>query len=132
MVTSDPPPNFSFCRTSSILSRDHPPDKKPKSDKASVPPAQDFDSTGKSFYLTVSPPLLLFWVFPPFLQIQWLGQAEKACTVCGFHGELKCSVLFNLTLSSQNGSGCPLFKAQTPSHCRDEESNSAVIQPSRP
>ncbi|KAM9468807.1 rho guanine nucleotide exchange factor 12 isoform 3-T3 [Clarias gariepinus] len=33
-------------RTSSILSRDHPPDKKPKSDKASVPPAQDFDSTG--------------------------------------------------------------------------------------
>ncbi|XP_017346452.2 rho guanine nucleotide exchange factor 12 isoform X1 [Ictalurus punctatus] len=33
-------------RTSSILSRDHPPDKKPKSDQASVPPAQDFDSTG--------------------------------------------------------------------------------------
>ncbi|MCJ8739995.1 hypothetical protein PDJAM_G00053850 [Pangasius djambal] len=33
-------------RSSSILSRDHPPDKKPKSDKASVPPAQDFDSTG--------------------------------------------------------------------------------------
>ncbi|XP_060799832.1 rho guanine nucleotide exchange factor 12 isoform X3 [Neoarius graeffei] len=33
-------------RTNSILSRDHPPDKKPKSDKASIPPAQDFDSTG--------------------------------------------------------------------------------------
>ncbi|KAK3560711.1 hypothetical protein QTP86_014737, partial [Hemibagrus guttatus] len=33
-------------RTNSILSRDHPPDKKPKSDKTSVLPAQDFDSTG--------------------------------------------------------------------------------------
>ncbi|XP_058269672.1 rho guanine nucleotide exchange factor 12 isoform X3 [Hemibagrus wyckioides] len=33
-------------RTNSILSRDHPPDKKPKSDKSSALPAQDFDSTG--------------------------------------------------------------------------------------
>ncbi|KAI5620817.1 rho guanine nucleotide exchange factor 12 isoform X3 [Silurus asotus] len=31
--------------TSSILNRDHPPDKKPKSDKAFVSPGQDFDST---------------------------------------------------------------------------------------
>ncbi|XP_051552026.1 rho guanine nucleotide exchange factor 12-like isoform X1 [Myxocyprinus asiaticus] len=33
-------------RTGSILSKDHPPDKKPKSDKASVPPSHEFDPTG--------------------------------------------------------------------------------------
>ncbi|KPP76217.1 rho guanine nucleotide exchange factor 12-like [Scleropages formosus] len=33
-------------RTSSILSKDHPPDKKPKSDKAAVPPSHEFDPTG--------------------------------------------------------------------------------------
>ncbi|XP_043096368.1 rho guanine nucleotide exchange factor 12 isoform X4 [Puntigrus tetrazona] len=32
-------------RTGSILSKDHPPDKKPKSDKASVPPSHEFDPT---------------------------------------------------------------------------------------
>ncbi|KAL6471042.1 hypothetical protein MHYP_G00196920 [Metynnis hypsauchen] len=34
-------------RTSSILSRDHPPDKRPKSDKPAIPPVHDstFDST---------------------------------------------------------------------------------------
>ncbi|XDV19902.1 hypothetical protein PO909_025298 [Leuciscus waleckii] len=32
--------------TGSILSKDHPPDKKPKSDKASVPPSHEFDPTG--------------------------------------------------------------------------------------
>uniref|UniRef100_A0AAR2JEW8 Rho guanine nucleotide exchange factor (GEF) 12a n=1 Tax=Pygocentrus nattereri TaxID=42514 RepID=A0AAR2JEW8_PYGNA len=38
----------SVCRTSSILSRDHPPDKRPKSDKPAIPPVHDstFDSTG--------------------------------------------------------------------------------------
>lgn len=36
----------SFFRTSSILSKDHPPDKKPKSDKTS-PPSNEFDPTGK-------------------------------------------------------------------------------------
>uniref|UniRef100_M4A352 Rho guanine nucleotide exchange factor 12 n=1 Tax=Xiphophorus maculatus TaxID=8083 RepID=M4A352_XIPMA len=35
----------SFFRTSSILSKDHPPDKKPKSDKASLP-SNEFDPTG--------------------------------------------------------------------------------------
>uniref|UniRef100_A0A8C9RGQ2 Rho guanine nucleotide exchange factor 12 n=1 Tax=Scleropages formosus TaxID=113540 RepID=A0A8C9RGQ2_SCLFO len=39
------------CRSSSfssysILSKDHPPDKKPKSDKAAVPPSHEFDPTG--------------------------------------------------------------------------------------
>ncbi|XP_016095022.1 rho guanine nucleotide exchange factor 12-like [Sinocyclocheilus grahami] len=33
-------------RTGSILSKDHPPDKKPKSDKASVPSSHEFDPTG--------------------------------------------------------------------------------------
>uniref|UniRef100_A0A8C8F6F9 Rho guanine nucleotide exchange factor 12-like n=1 Tax=Oncorhynchus tshawytscha TaxID=74940 RepID=A0A8C8F6F9_ONCTS len=33
-------------RTLSILSKDHPPDKKPKSDKNTVPPLQEFDPTG--------------------------------------------------------------------------------------
>ncbi|XP_056314532.1 rho guanine nucleotide exchange factor 12 isoform X3 [Danio aesculapii] len=33
-------------RTGSILSKDHPPDKKPKSDKASVPLSHEFDPTG--------------------------------------------------------------------------------------
>ncbi|XP_057180416.1 rho guanine nucleotide exchange factor 12 isoform X1 [Triplophysa rosa] len=33
-------------RTGSILSKDHPPDKKPKSDNASVPPSHEFDPTG--------------------------------------------------------------------------------------
>ncbi|CAB1316675.1 unnamed protein product, partial [Coregonus sp. 'balchen'] len=33
-------------RTPSILSKDHPPDKKPKSDKNTVPPAHEFDPTG--------------------------------------------------------------------------------------
>nr|XP_023672049.1 rho guanine nucleotide exchange factor 12 isoform X3 [Paramormyrops kingsleyae] len=33
-------------RTGSILSKDHPPDKKPKSDKPSVPTSHDFDPTG--------------------------------------------------------------------------------------
>ncbi|MFT7818557.1 rho guanine nucleotide exchange factor 12 isoform X1 [Arapaima gigas] len=33
-------------RTSSILSKDHPPDKKPKSDKPSVPSSHEFDPTG--------------------------------------------------------------------------------------
>lgn len=35
-------------RTSSVLSRDHPPDKRPKSDKPAIPPVQDsaFDPTG--------------------------------------------------------------------------------------
>uniref|UniRef100_A0A8C8HEP2 Rho guanine nucleotide exchange factor (GEF) 12b n=1 Tax=Oncorhynchus tshawytscha TaxID=74940 RepID=A0A8C8HEP2_ONCTS len=32
--------------TLSILSKDHPPDKKPKSDKNTVPPLQEFDPTG--------------------------------------------------------------------------------------
>ncbi|XP_039518407.1 rho guanine nucleotide exchange factor 12 isoform X4 [Pimephales promelas] len=32
-------------RTGSILIKDHPPDKKPKSDKASVPPSHEFDPT---------------------------------------------------------------------------------------
>ncbi|XP_045080063.1 rho guanine nucleotide exchange factor 12 isoform X2 [Coregonus clupeaformis] len=32
-------------RTPSILSKDHPPDKKPKSDKNTVPPAHEFDPT---------------------------------------------------------------------------------------
>uniref|UniRef100_A0A672SXS0 Rho guanine nucleotide exchange factor 12-like n=1 Tax=Sinocyclocheilus grahami TaxID=75366 RepID=A0A672SXS0_SINGR len=32
--------------TGSILSKDHPPDKKPKSDKASVPSSHEFDPTG--------------------------------------------------------------------------------------
>uniref|UniRef100_A0A3P9H4E4 Rho guanine nucleotide exchange factor (GEF) 12a n=1 Tax=Oryzias latipes TaxID=8090 RepID=A0A3P9H4E4_ORYLA len=35
----------SFSRTSSILSKDHPPDKKPKSDKSSLP-SNEFDPTG--------------------------------------------------------------------------------------
>ncbi|KAM9540540.1 rho guanine nucleotide exchange factor 12-like isoform 1-T1 [Salvelinus alpinus] len=33
-------------RTLSILSKDHPPDKKPKSDKNTVPPLHEFDPTG--------------------------------------------------------------------------------------
>ncbi|XP_072530469.1 rho guanine nucleotide exchange factor 12 isoform X2 [Salminus brasiliensis] len=33
-------------RTGSILSKDHPPDKKPKSDKVSAPPSLEFDPTG--------------------------------------------------------------------------------------
>ncbi|XP_035289416.1 rho guanine nucleotide exchange factor 12 isoform X2 [Anguilla anguilla] len=33
-------------RASSILSKDHPPDKKPKSDKQTTPPSHEFDPTG--------------------------------------------------------------------------------------
>lgn len=127
VLLPDPPRHFSVCRTSSILGRDHPPDKKPKSDKASVPPAQDFDSTGKPFYRSsIFCLMLLFWLWVA------VGQDGKLCTVCGLRGELKCSVLLTLMLSSQNGISCPLFKAQTPSHCRGTDSNSAVIQPSWP
>lgn len=118
VLTPDPPPHFSVCRTSSILSRDHPPDKKPKSDKASIPPAQDFDSTGNPFYLCLS--LSFFFFTPrssfgfsrPFHSSKWavVGQTGKVCTVCGLRGELKRSVLLTLTLSSQNGNGCPLFR----------------------
>ncbi|XP_060743834.1 rho guanine nucleotide exchange factor 12 isoform X2 [Tachysurus vachellii] len=49
---SDTQPTFSdrfskkVIRTNSILSKDHSPDKKPKSDKTSIFSAQDFDSTG--------------------------------------------------------------------------------------
>uniref|UniRef100_A0A8C7FNI7 Rho guanine nucleotide exchange factor 12 n=1 Tax=Oncorhynchus kisutch TaxID=8019 RepID=A0A8C7FNI7_ONCKI len=49
MCLSVPSPcHLCFCvpRTLSILSKDHPPDKKPKSDKNTVPPLQEFDPTG--------------------------------------------------------------------------------------
>ena len=49
---------FSSSRTSSILSKDHPPDKKPKSDKTSLP-SNEFDPTG-NFPLFLFSLLLLF------------------------------------------------------------------------
>uniref|UniRef100_A0A4W5QUU3 PDZ domain-containing protein n=1 Tax=Hucho hucho TaxID=62062 RepID=A0A4W5QUU3_9TELE len=47
-IQSTLPERFSkkATRTPSILSKDHPPDKKPKSDKNTVPPAHEFDPTG--------------------------------------------------------------------------------------
>lgn len=135
VLTPDPPLHSSVCRTSSILSRDHPPDKKPKSDKTSVPPAQDLDSTGKPIYLLVSlfPPLAPVMVFPalfPAPNEPWPVRLEKCALCVVLRGELKLSVLLTLTQCSQNAIGCPLFKTQTPSHCRGADSNSAVIQPS--
>lgn len=51
---------FSSSRTSSILSKDHPPDKKPKSDKTSLT-CNEFDPTG-NLHLTdrAHPPLVFF------------------------------------------------------------------------
>ena len=48
---------LSVSRTSSILSKDHPPDKKPKSDKSPLP-SNEFDPTGK-FSPSFSRPLPL-------------------------------------------------------------------------
>uniref|UniRef100_A0A674CY78 Rho guanine nucleotide exchange factor 12 n=1 Tax=Salmo trutta TaxID=8032 RepID=A0A674CY78_SALTR len=47
-IQSTLPERFSkkATRTPSILSKDHPPDKKPKSDKNTVPPVHEFDPTG--------------------------------------------------------------------------------------
>lgn len=90
VLTPDPPPHFSVFRTSSILSRDHPPDKKPKSDKASVPPAQDFDSTGKLFCLSVFPlPLASLLAFPALFTDPnelWLVRLEKCALCVGYVG----------------------------------------------
>lgn len=47
-------------RPGSILNKDHPPDKKPKSEKVSVPPTHDFDPTGKSLFLNTSDPGEIF------------------------------------------------------------------------
>lgn len=53
----------SFFRTSSILSKDHPPDKKPKSDKASLP-SNEFDPTGNfPFSISGTPFLSVFHVY---------------------------------------------------------------------
>lgn len=95
MLTPNPAPHLSICRTSSILSRDHPPDKKPKSDKASVLPSQDFDSTGKPFY----PPHCSFG----FSQIQmsggWSGWKSMHCVWFTQRTEVLCASHINAELS---------------------------------
>lgn len=61
---------FFSSRTSSILSKDHPPDKKPKSDKTSLP-SNEFDPTG-NFLLLFSGSYSLFLfkkMFMSFLSI---------------------------------------------------------------
>ncbi|GAA6107582.1 rho guanine nucleotide exchange factor 12 isoform X1 [Tachysurus ichikawai] len=45
---SDTSIGIKLTRPGSVLNKDHPPDKKPKSEKVSVPPTHDFDPTGAS------------------------------------------------------------------------------------
>lgn len=75
------------CRTSSILNRDHPPDKRPKSDKLPGTPTHEFDPTGKwrralSFLLVFHTHTFFFYSYR-IVVFSWTKECPDCSCACG-------------------------------------------------
>uniref|UniRef100_A0A8C7Z6U9 Rho guanine nucleotide exchange factor (GEF) 12a n=1 Tax=Oryzias sinensis TaxID=183150 RepID=A0A8C7Z6U9_9TELE len=108
----------SFSRTSSILSKDHPPDKKPKSDKSSLP-SNEFDPTGNATRLLSGLPFEEYDRNPSPKLLKDIQEAKKHIPqpqgqICKATGTTQSSRMF--------GSGSSDNQCQKESYCPSPKS----------